>query len=82
MYAIETENGNFVVKSALDSILIPALIVKTPLGWKVMSRSSSRKNSRTHSATPQQAAAKYYGKKVEFIHTQTVKTLANAMGVK
>jgi len=67
--ATETQTGNFAVTTSPDSVLPIAMIVKTPLGWKVMSRTSARSNSRTASATPQEAARKYFSKKVEFIMT-------------
>jgi hypothetical protein len=71
MVAVENAaNGNFTVKTAIDSILIYAFIVKSPTGWRVISNLSTRKNSRTASKTPQAAAKKYFNSKVEFIMTR------------
>jgi hypothetical protein len=69
MVAIEMSNGNFTVKTAIDSILIYAFISKSPAGWRVIPAVTSRRSSRTASATPQAAAKKYFSKKIEFIMT-------------
>jgi hypothetical protein len=63
LIAIENKNNNFEVYGEQE--LIIAVVVQTELGWRVMSR-TQRKNSRTHSATPEEAAKKYYRKKVIF----------------
>jgi hypothetical protein len=64
--AVENERGSFDVLT--EQGLIAAVIVKNAaLGWRVMSR-TQRKNGRTHSATPEQAAQKYFGRKLSFYY--------------
>jgi hypothetical protein len=58
--------GNFLVTPD-DSPLVLAVISKTIHGWRVFSNNAARKNSRTYSATPEEAARKYYKKSITFV---------------
>jgi hypothetical protein len=61
----QVNGGNFDVLT--DKGLVAAVIVKSDLGWRVMSR-TQRKNSRQYSATPEQAARKYYRRSLPFYY--------------
>ncbi len=63
--AVQQAGGNFHVLT--DKGSIAAVIAKSELGWRVMSR-TQRKNSRTYSATPEEAARKYYRRKLRFLY--------------
>src|SRR5216684_2678345 len=62
---VQQVDGNFHVLT--DKGLVAAVIAKSELGWRVMSR-TQRKNSRTHSATPEKAARKYYRRTLLFLY--------------
>jgi hypothetical protein len=63
--AVKNANGNFEVFS--EDGLKMAVIVNTKLGWRVNPMfDSARRGSRTHSATPQEAAKKYFKGAVKF----------------
>jgi hypothetical protein len=80
MIALQMQNGNFAVMTDEKAVGPVAVIVKTELGWKVMSRTAARTNSRTVSATPEQAAAKYFSRKVTFVRENILNLVAQAMG--
>jgi hypothetical protein len=63
--AVQRVNGNFDVLT--DKGLVAAVIAKSELGWRIMSR-TQRKNSRTYSATPEEAARKYYRRALRFLY--------------
>jgi hypothetical protein len=63
--AVQQVGGNFHVLT--DRGLVAAAIVRAELGWRVMSR-TQRKNSRTYSATPEEAARKYYRRALRFLY--------------
>lgn len=70
--AQQKKNGNYEVLDCqlLSKDRVIALIVKTSLGWRVMSRTSARKNSRTHSASPELAARKYFKDRIFWQHLE------------
>jgi hypothetical protein len=63
--AVQQVGGNFHVLT--DKGLVAAVIVRSELGWRIMSR-TQRKNSRTYSATPEEAARKYYRRTLHFLY--------------
>ena len=68
MRAIEQRTtGNFLIVPD-DSQAIVAIISQSSRGWRVFSNNAARKNGRTWSATPEEAAQKYYGKKIKFTY--------------
>jgi hypothetical protein len=67
MRAIEQQTtGNFLVTPD-DSPNVLAVISQCSPGWRVFSNTAARKNGRTYSATPEQAARKYYKKSITFV---------------
>jgi hypothetical protein len=64
MIATQQPNGSFAVQTA--SGIVFAHIVKSSNGWRVVNHIPGRRSSRTVSATPEQAAAKYFASKVTF----------------
>lgn len=62
--ATKDVHGNWEVST--ESGLIVAVITFSELGWKVRTRTTARKSSRTYSTTPHEAAKKYFRAKVQF----------------
>ncbi len=69
---IEKENGNFDVVLAAPltpggaSFPVFRITKQDGFGWKVRTNNSARRSSKTFSATPEEAASKYFRKKLDF----------------
>lgn len=73
MTATANLHGGFDVRNG-DGLIV-AVISRTNTFdgrtfWRVYSRTTGRKNSRSRSDTPEQAAKKYFSRKVEFIYAR------------
>ena len=76
--AIEVKYGVFEVRNSAG--LTTAKIVRGELGWRVMSMGTGRKNSRTFSDSPEQAASKYYNGSVQFEYLPCTCLVAHPSG--
>src|SRR5258708_8873169 len=68
--AKQSVNGNFTVYK--DDEIAFAHIVKTLDRWKVINQVPGRRSSRTFSVSPEQAAQKYFGKKIQFEYLASI----------
>jgi hypothetical protein len=72
MRAIEQPfTGNFLCQPD-DSPNVLAVISRCSPGWRVFSNIAARRNSRTYSATPEDAARKYCKKSITFVRLTEV----------
>jgi len=72
--AVEQEDGTFHVVFAepltpgFENVPLFRIVTYGDCGWYVRSESAGRYHSRTYSATPEQAAKKYFGSNICFEH--------------
>lgn len=72
MRVIEQQTtGNFLCQPD-DSPKVLAVISKTIHGWRVFSNTAARRNGRTYSKTPEEAARKYFRDPITFVRLTEV----------